>query len=218
MYQAKYITDKILEETVGEKPKRIFYKCVGRVVTIGSGSWYLKDMWMNNLCSYSLKWVVVFIWWYGWHSQLGILFYIQNATFKEYLWKRCCVLLRDTNTGAWPGSSGKSSSGESHENYLVTLQQVTVSAHPKQTSMLHRFLLRPQLQELHRLALPPPPHQLRTWAKLPLGSLISLIASMVRKALRIKQFAALLSPIWFLFTPRLCPSPWIFYWMQLQLI
>lgn len=58
------------------------------------------------------------------------------------------------------------------------LSLVTVLAHPKQTSMLHRFLLRPPLQELHRWALLPPPHQLRTWAKLPLGSLTSLIASM----------------------------------------
>lgn len=65
MYQAKSIMDKILEKMVGKKSKIMFYKCVGRVVTIWSGSWYLKDMWMNNLCSYSLKWVVDFVWWYG---------------------------------------------------------------------------------------------------------------------------------------------------------
>lgn len=48
--------------------------------------------------------------------------------------------------------------------------------------MLHKFLLHPPLQEVHLSALPRPPLQLRTWAKLPRGSLTFLIASMVREA------------------------------------
>lgn len=101
----------------------------------------------------------------------------------------------------WYCTTSKLYFGENPKIYLITFQQVTVLAHPKQTSMLHRFLLRPPLQELHLWALPPPPHQLRTWAKLPLGSLTSLIASMVRKALCIKQFAALFSPIYYFIHP-----------------
>lgn len=80
----------------------------------------------------------------------------------------------------------------------MSFQQVTVSAHHKQTSMLHRFLLHPRLQELHRWALHQPPHRLRIWAKLPPGSLTSLIASMVRRALCIKIAASFLSQLIFL--------------------
>lgn len=61
-------------------------------------------------------------------------------------------------------------------------QQVTLSAHPKQTSTLHKFLPRPPLREQPPSVLHLPPHQLRTWAKLPLGNPNSRIASMVRKA------------------------------------
>lgn len=55
--------------------------------------------------------------------------------------------------------------------------------------MLHKFLLHPPLQELHRWVSLLQPHQLRTWAKLPLGSPTSLIANMVRK-MCIKKCAA----------------------------
>lgn len=74
-----------------------------------------------------------------------------------------------------------------HHSYLIGLQQVTVLAHPKRTSMLHKFLLHPPHQEQQRWASLLQPHQLRTWARPPQGSLSFLTASMVRKRFMHKE-------------------------------
>lgn len=68
--------------------------------------------------------------------------------------------------------------------------------------MLRRFLLHPPLQEVHLSALPLPPLQLRTWAKLPRGNRTFLIASMVRGV-----WCCFLSPVDICFWVDCWPRP-----------
>lgn len=135
--------------------------------------------------------------------QISRLYTVQTCLWIEwrYYWMldRCWNPLLET--GEWKQPDVKCCSYYTcgvcvspHEvtvsrTYLVTLQ-VTVLAHPKQTSMFHRFLRPQPLQEMHHWALLLPPHQLRTWAKPPLGSPTSLIASMVRKTLCTRKFSS----------------------------